>query len=59
MEFCTVREVRERLRVSRSTVERLLGNGEIKATKVGRAVRIHAASVDEYIKRRVNTKVAA
>lgn len=47
MDFMTVREVGEHLRISRTTVERLIKSGHLKRIKVGRAVRIPADSVEE------------
>lgn len=46
----TVDETAEQLRVSRRTVFNLLEQGLLKSTKVGRARRIHTASVRDYLK---------
>jgi excisionase family DNA binding protein len=46
VDFLTVREVGEHLRISRTTVERLIERGHLKRVKVGRAVRIPAESVE-------------
>lgn len=46
MKYLTVREVREQLGVSRTTVERWIKKGHLKKVKVGHAVRIPAESVE-------------
>lgn len=48
MNYMTVREVGTRLRVHRSTVERLIKDGKLSKVKVGRNVRIPVDSVAEY-----------
>ena len=45
----TTREVAAYLNVSTRTVERLIRNGALPATKLGRLVRISAAAVLMYI----------
>lgn len=47
----TIKETAEALKVSRRTVWRLLSSGQLKHTRLGRCVRIVAASVDEFIER--------
>jgi len=48
----TVKEVCRKLRVSHSTVVRLIENGEIKnVVKVGNQYRIPESSFNEYLKR--------
>ena len=37
--------------LSRTTLWRLVGSGEIKAARVGRAVRINRKSLEEYMER--------
>jgi excisionase family DNA binding protein len=49
-EFVTVAEVAEILRVSKRTVYRLVGNGELDTTRFGRSFRIHADSVRRMLK---------
>ena len=46
----TLDEVAERLNVSRRTVERLVHGGDLAATKIGRAVRVHPQAVEGYIR---------
>ena len=56
----TVAEVAQQLRVNAETVRRLIGRGEIRATRIGRCVRITPAAVEEYIARVTDPpKVAA
>jgi excisionase family DNA binding protein len=45
----TIRETGESLRVSTRTVRRLIAAGELKTARLGRCVRVVAASVDELI----------
>jgi len=47
----TMNEVAETLSVSRMTIHRLVGKGEIKSLKIGRAVRIPEESLKEYVDR--------
>ena len=48
----TVKEVSKRLRVSHTTVVRLIENGEIQnVIKVGNQYRIPESSFNEYLKR--------
>ena len=47
----TVPEVADYLRISRAIVLRLLGSGEIRAKKVGKAWRVQKEAVDEYLAR--------
>lgn len=49
MSYLTVREVAERLRLSKMTVYRLMESGEIPSLKVGRSFRIPAEGMEEYI----------
>jgi excisionase family DNA binding protein len=49
-EFVTVAEVPGMLRVSNMTVYRLLADGQLDATRVGRSIRIHAGSLRQYLK---------
>jgi len=51
MKFMTMNEVAETLSVSRMTIHRLVGKGEIKYLKIGRAVRIPEESLKEYVDR--------
>jgi len=50
-ELMTVQEVAEYLRVTGKTIYRLLGRGNISATKVGRQWRFDKASIDEWLSR--------
>ena len=50
-EWVTYRQAEEVSGLSRTTLWKLLGAGEIKAARVGRAVRINRRSLDEYLER--------
>lgn len=49
--WLTVREVADRLRVSRMTVYRLIESGGITAYRIGHLLRVPADAVEEYISR--------
>jgi excisionase family DNA binding protein len=49
-ELMTVAEVAVIMRVSKMTIYRLVKDGSIDTTRIGRGFRLHAASVREYIK---------
>lgn len=49
-EFMTVAEIAKVLRVSKMTVYRLVHNGELRSTKVGRSFRVPSAQVYEYMR---------
>ena len=51
-QLLTVREVCERLNVSRANVYRLLKSGELRAVKVGRCTRFRAETLDEWVRAR-------
>ena len=48
-EWVTYRQAEELSGLSRTTLWKLLGAGEIKAARVGRAVRINRRSLDQYL----------
>jgi excisionase family DNA binding protein len=50
-EWITYKEAEELSGLSRTTLWKLLGAGEIKAARVGRAVRINRRSLEEYLER--------
>jgi excisionase family DNA binding protein len=50
-EWVTYRQAEELTGLSRTTLWKLLSAGEIKAARVGRAVRINRRSVDDYLER--------
>jgi excisionase family DNA binding protein len=50
-EWVTYKQAEELSGLSRTTLWKLLGVGEIKAARVGRAVRINRRSLDEYLDR--------
>ena len=50
-EWVTYKQAEELSGLSRTTLWKLLSAGEIKAARVGRAVRINRRSVDEYLER--------
>ena len=49
-EFVTVAEVAKVMRVATMTVYRLVNNGELEATRVGRGIRIHKDSLLRLVK---------
>jgi excisionase family DNA binding protein len=49
-EWVTYKQAEELSGLSRTTLWKLLGAGEIKAARVGRAVRINRQSLDMYLK---------
>ena len=55
----TVRQAQEKLRVSRTTIDRLVRSGEIDSLKVGKLRRVPAASVDAYIARQLREQKEA
>lgn len=52
-EWVTYRQAEELSGLSRTTLWRLVRAGEVKAAKVGRAVRINCGSLDAYMRRSV------
>jgi excisionase family DNA binding protein len=50
-EWVTYKQAEELSGLSRTTLWKLLSAGEIKAARVGRAVRINRRSIDEYLER--------
>jgi excisionase family DNA binding protein len=50
-EWVTYKQAEELSGLSRTTLWKLLSAGEIKAARVGRAVRINRRSLDEYLDR--------
>jgi excisionase family DNA binding protein len=50
-EWLTYKEAEELSGLSRTTLWKLLSAGEIKAARVGRAVRINRHSIDDYLER--------
>jgi excisionase family DNA binding protein len=57
-ELLTIAEVGERLRISRRMTAKLLARGEFSRVRVGRAVRVPAADVDEFISRNYESRCA-
>lgn len=53
-EFLTVREVQDRLRVSRFTVDKMIQNGTLDSIRVGRSIRVPAASLEAFIAAQIN-----
>jgi excisionase family DNA binding protein len=49
-ELMTVAEVAVIMRVSKMTVYRLVKDGSIDTTRIGRGFRLHTASVREYLR---------
>ncbi len=52
-EWVTYKQAEELSGLSRTTLWKLLSAGEIKAARVGRAVRINRHSLDEYLEKAV------
>jgi excisionase family DNA binding protein len=50
-EWVTYKQAEELSGLSRTTLWKLLSAGEVKAARVGRAVRIKRRSLDEYLER--------
>ena len=50
-EWVTYKQAEELSGLSRTTLWKLLGAGEIKAARIGRAVRINRRSIDDYLER--------
>jgi excisionase family DNA binding protein len=50
-EWVTYKQAEELSGLSRTTLWKLLSAGEIKAARVGRAVRINRRSLDDYLER--------
>lgn len=50
VKFLTVREVAEALRVSKMTVYRLVGSGELESKRIGRSFRIPEKALSRYLK---------
>jgi excisionase family DNA binding protein len=50
-EWVTYKQAEELSGLSRTTLWKLLCAGEIKAARIGRAVRINRRSLDEYLER--------
>ncbi|MEZ5159406.1 MAG: helix-turn-helix domain-containing protein [Marmoricola sp.] len=48
VEFLTVAEVAQKMRVSKMTVYRLVHGGELPAVRVGRSFRVSEDDVNEY-----------
>ena len=50
-EWVTYKQAEELSGLSRTTLWKLLSVGEIKAARIGRAVRINRRSLDDYLER--------
>lgn len=48
-EWVTYREAEQLVGLSRTTLWKLIGSGEIRCRRVGRAVRINRASLEAYM----------
>lgn len=46
----TVEQVARRLQVETSAVRRLIENGQLRALKIGRALRVPLGSLDDYLR---------
>lgn len=56
MEFLTVEEVAQQLRVTEKTVRDYCTRGELKAFKLGTAWRIKPEHVDEFLQSKLNVQ---
>jgi excisionase family DNA binding protein len=54
VEFLTVKEVQDRLRVSRFAVDKMIQNGTLDSLRVGRSIRVPAASLEAFIATQIN-----
>lgn len=50
-EWVTYSQAREITNLGRTTLSQLVSRGEVKAVRVGRAVRLNRASLDDYLER--------
>ena len=50
-QYLSPRQVAERLGVSVKTISRRIAEGELRASKIGRLLRISAADVQRYVER--------
>jgi len=50
-QYLSPRQVAERLGVSVKTVSRRIADGELRAARIGRLIRIAAADVQRYVER--------
>ncbi|WP_433267235.1 helix-turn-helix domain-containing protein [Actinosynnema sp. CS-041913] len=55
----TTEEAAERLGVGRTTMYRLIGDGEIESVQIGRLRRIHVSAVDTYARKLLQRPDAA
>lgn len=54
----SVAQVGAKLQCARSTVRKLIADGELRASRIGsRTIRIAAADLQDYLDRRANTPV--
>jgi excisionase family DNA binding protein len=49
IELLTLDQVAQAMRVSRRTVERLIGSGQIRPVKVGRQTRVTPSEYENYL----------
>ena len=50
LEALTVEEVRQKLRLGRSTVYKLIASGEIRVSRAGRAIRVPVDALRDWLK---------
>ena len=50
-EFLTVDEFRRKFRIGKSTAYKAIENGELRVLRIGRAIRISQAAVEEFTER--------
>ena len=49
MALMTVREAAAALRLSEITIRRMIARGELRATRIGRAVRVHSEELEALV----------
>ncbi len=54
--YYTIKQVCERLMISRETVNRLIRRGELRAIKIGFLVRIGESDLADYLARQANVQ---
>jgi len=54
-EVMTIQEVADYLKLTRQTVYKLLKNGDLKAFKIGRSIRILRSEIKRFIQEKMNS----
>lgn len=53
--FFTVREVAKSVRLSERQIRRLIADGDLVVHRIGRAIRVSASDLDEFLRRNRKT----